>query len=397
MPIKKPYSAIDLFSGCGGFSLGIENAGFSVAAAIDNDQCAVETYQANFPDTELILKKDLQTFAPLKLSRLMGKKTIDVIIGGPPCQGFSLARKVDGSNHGDSIVRDARRFLFRNFLEYVKYFRPKIFLMENVRGIKTAGQRKIFNDILIGAKQHGYQVDETLVRAWEFGVPQKRIRQIFVGVHADLPKFNIGDWLKLTHANLAQKNTEKLKSPVTLWEAIGDLPTLRPGEEKNTYDMSRRKTQFSQYGKRYLEDVLNIHESTQLTSHISRAHSERDLRDFKRLKEGESSAQALARGVEMEFPYTREIFKDRYTRQHRNRMSSTIVAHLSKDGLMFIHPTQNRTLTPREAARIQSFPDTFKFPVARTHQYRLIGNAVPPLLGEALGRAVRHYLESSIS
>ena len=371
----------------------MENAGFSVVAAIDNDPHATQTYQTNFPSTTQVFQRDLQIFGPKELDGLISGKTIDVIVGGPPCQGFSVARKVDGSNHGDRIVKDRRRFLFRCFLDYVRYFRPKVFIMENVRGIKTAGRKQIFKDILDGAKDVGYKVDESLVRAWQFGVPQKRIRQIFVGVRDDLPDFHIADWLKSTHAQCGEEKRDGLEDLVTLWESIGDLPRLSPGEEKTQYDYIKRDRQIQKYGKRYLKDVLKLNGVTKLTSHTARYHSDRDLRDFRKLKEGETSAQALMRGVKMEFPYTREVFKDRYTRQHRNRLSSTIVAHLSKDGLMFIHPTQNRSLTPREAARIQSFPDLFAFPVARTHQYRLIGNAVPPVLGQAIGSAIEKYLQ----
>ncbi len=371
----------------------MENAGFRVVAAIDNDSHAIRTYQTNFPSIEQVLQRDLQAFGPKQLDELIQGEGVDVIIGGPPCQGFSVARKVDGSNHGAHIIRDNRRFLFRRFLKYVRYFRPKIFIMENVRGIKTAGKKRVFKEIMDSGKVTGYQIDEVLIRAWQFGVPQKRVRQIFVGTRNDLPAFHVEDLLKPTFADLGQENQGNLQKPVTLWEAIGDLPKLKPGEEKIRYDDLRRHSQIRKYGDRYITDVLEIKKATRLTSHVARIHSERDLRDFAKLQEGETSAQALSRGVSMEFPYARHIFKDRYTRQHRNRLSSTIVAHLSKDGLMFIHPTQNRTLTPREAARIQSFPDWFTFPVARTHQYRLIGNAVPPLLARAIGGAVQNYLQ----
>jgi DNA (cytosine-5)-methyltransferase 1 len=130
---------------------------------------------------------------------------------------------------------------------------------------------------------------------------------------------------------------------------------------------------------------------------VARPHSARDLRDFEKLREGENSKEAMKRGVKFEFPYDKETFKDRYTRQHRNEPCSTIVAHMSKDGLMFIHPTQNRSLTAREAARVQSFPDWFGFPVSRTQQLRLIGNAVPPLVGEAVGNAVTNYLKVALN
>jgi DNA (cytosine-5)-methyltransferase 1 len=137
---------------------------------------------------------------------------------------------------------------------------------------------------------------------------------------------------------------------------------------------------------------LEVHRAKLLTAHRARPHSARDLRDFRRLREGENSARAMRRGVTFEFPYDKGSFKDRYTRQARRALCSTVVAHLSKDGLMFVHPTQCRSLTPREAARVQTFPDWFTFPVARTHQFRLIGNAVPPIVGEAVGIAVRATL-----
>ncbi len=137
---------------------------------------------------------------------------------------------------------------------------------------------------------------------------------------------------------------------------------------------------------------MEVGKSAKLTAHRARPHNAQDLRDFARLREGEHSGEAEARGEKMEFTYTRSCFTDRYKRQHREDPCSTIVAHLSKDGLGFIHPTQNRSLTPREAARVQSFPDWFKFPVARTHQFRLIGNAVPPLVGEAVAEEIREFL-----
>ena len=142
----------------------------------------------------------------------------------------------------------------------------------------------------------------------------------------------------------------------------------------------------------YLENILEVGKAAKLTAHRARPHNEKDLRDFACLREGEHSGEAEARGVKMEFLYKRTCFTDRYKRQHREELCSTIVAHLSKDGLGFIHPTQNRSLTPREAARVQSFPDWFRFPVARTHQFRLIGNAVPPLVGEAVAEEVCSFL-----
>lgn len=185
---------------------------------------------------------------------------------------------------------------------------------------------------------------------------------------------------------------------VTLGQAIGDLPVLKAGggAEEMEYDMQRRRAHVRKYGRHFLYKILEVHKAKRLTAHFARPHLQRDLRDFKRLREGENCLHAMQRGVEFEFPYDKTNFKDRYYRQHRNRLCSTIVAHLNKDGLMFIHPTQNRSLTPREAARVQTFPDWFEFPVTRCHQFRLIGNAVPPLIGEAVGWAVRSYFGKAI-
>jgi len=268
--------------------------------------------------------------------------------------------------------------------------------MENVLGFRSAVGGDYFTRVQHEARtlgravgRPGYRVHGQVEDAWELGVPQKRRRQLIVGVRADFPGYFASD---LNSAPRARPRTP-------LGAAIGDLPILRAGggDDERKYDRKRRANHLrrqSKAGRNYIFRVLEVKHAPKLTNHVARPHSDRDLRDFARLKEGESSAVAMReRGVKFEFPYDKSIFKDRYTRQSRSAPCSTIVAHLSKDGLMFIHPTQNRSLTPREAARIQSFPDWFRFPPARTSAYRLIGNAVPPLIGEAVGIAVKSCLE----
>ena len=386
---------IDLFSGCGGFSLGLKRAGLRCLAAIDNDPVAIKTYARNFPNTPLVLEWDLKSFHPQRLQKLLQHRTkVDLIVGGPPCQGFSVVRKVDGANNGRRFVDDPRRSLYKEFLRYVKHFEPRVFVMENVPGIKSAAGGGFFTEVQAQARTLGYRVHWEEIHACLFGVPQKRVRHLIIGTRSDLPVFSSQQFIQHTHqAPQAKANggnvqsgvskSTRRKPPVTLWEAIGDLPPLDAGDGayQTKYDVKRRKKQVSRYGSWYTRHVLETGRVKWLTSHVSRPHSERDLRDFARLHEGEHSAEAIARRVRMEFPYNRDHFKDRYTRQHRNRLCSTILAHLSKDGLMFIHPTQNRSLTPREAARVQSFPDWFVFPSLQTDAFRLIGNAVPPLVG----------------
>lgn len=341
---------IDLFCGCGGFSLGMERAGLSGVAAIDSNAEAVATFQQNLPQIPFVLQKKLEEFPPGQLARLMDIDHVDVIIGGPPCQGFSKVRKVDGANNGRRLVHDDRRLLYREFLRYVEFFRPKVFVMENVLGLRTAAGGEYFTAVQkeareLGRKsgQPGYRVHGQIEDAWELGVPQKRRRQLIIGVCNDLPGYFLPE---LKPAPRAEPRT-------WLAAAIGDLPILRAGggEDERDYDFRRRVEHVKQQGDtalNYLSNVLEIDRAAKLTNHVARPHSERDLRDFVRLREGESSARAMReRGIVFEFPYDKSVFKDRYTRQSRWKPCSTIVAHLSKDGLMFIHPTQNRSLTPR--------------------------------------------------
>jgi len=385
---------LDLFCGCGGFSLGMERAGFRCLAAIDFNEEAIATLRENFPDLgeERARYEDLTTFRPERLAQIIGTEPVDVIVGGPPCQGFSGARKVDGTNHGERLKDDPRRHLYREFLRYVDFFQPRVFVMENVLGLRTAAGGAYFTAVqhearVLGraAGRPGYRVHEQIEDAFALGVPQKRKRQLIVGVRNDLSGYFPPD---LKPALRARPGTP-------LGAAIGDLPPLPAGggQEDTAYDRGWRKAALRQFGavaRNYLYKVLELRWSRRLTAHRARPHSARDLRDFALLSEGESSAQAMRRGVEFEFPYDKTTFKDRYTRQSRFGPCSTIVAHLSKDGLMFIHPWQNRSLTPREAARVQSFPDWYQFPVARTHQFRLIGNAVPPLVVAARENARAH-------
>jgi DNA (cytosine-5)-methyltransferase 1 len=390
----EPLTFIDLFSGCGGFSLGLQWAGLRCLAAIDFNESAIGTFKRNHPEVPVALVKDLTRFAPQELDKALGSTPVDVIVGGPPCQGFSKARQVGGSNHGDRLIYDPRRELYREFLKYVAYYQPQVFVMENVPGIRSAAGGAFFTSVQADSRDLGYRVIPYEVLAWRFGVPQKRVRQLIIGTRRELPLFIPERYIRETHVDLGAAIPKGKQPAVTLDEAIGDLPELLAGDERHlqSYDLERRKAHVQRYGRRYAYDVLRVHKAKMLSAHAARPHSLRDMRDFLRLREGETSRAAIARGVEMEFPYDRENFKDRYTRQHGSLLCSTIVAHLKKDGLMFIHPTQTRSLTPREAARVQSFPDTFEFPEERTLSYSEIGNAVPPLVGKAVGLAVTDYL-----
>lgn len=394
----EPLTFLDLFSGCGGFSLGLQWAGLKCLAAIDFNEPAIATFKANHPDVPHALVRDLTKFRPEQLDELLGGTRVDLIVGGPPCQGFSKARQVDGANHGERLVEDPRRNLYREFLRFVKYYQPKVFVMENVPGLRSAAGGEFFTRVQVESRELGYRVVPYEVEAWRFGVPQKRVRQLFIGTRRELPLFIVDRYIRPTHANIDERPHGGLQQTVTLGEAIGDLPPIEAGDDRfeRPYDIGLRREHVERYGRRYVFDVLQANKTKTLTAHTSRPHSLRDLRDFCRLLEGENSKQAIARGEAMEFPYDREKFKDRYTRQCRDGLCSTIVAHLKKDGLMFIHPTQTRSLTPREAARVQSFPDTFALPPQPTNSFAQIGNAVPPLVGKAIGQAISEYVSAAV-
>lgn len=382
---------VDLFSGCGGFSAGLEQAGMNCLAGIDHNEQAIHTFKANHSDSTIALVKDMTQFQPKELEQLIGRNHVDVIVGGPPCQGFSSARQYSGSNSGERLVEDSRRDLYKYFLKFVNHFRPKVFVMENVLGIKKMQNGVYFTAIQNEARKIGYRVVPIEVNTWEYGVPQKRIRQLFIGTLTELPIFVPAQLIQKTHSLTPEVGG--LSPIVTLGEAIEDLPHLKAGDERiiQDYDLQLRKSYLEKYSGDFLTEVLDIEHADKLTWHCSRPHNERDLRDFARLREGETCSRAIARGVEMEFPYDRSSFKDRYTRQDRNSLCSTIVAHLKSDGLMFIHPTQVRSLTPREAARVQTFPDTFKFSGSRSHVFTQIGNAVPPLIGRKVGLGILRF------
>ena len=328
------HTFVDLFCGCGGFTLGMECAEFQCLAAIDFNPQAVEVFRANFTDVPHALERDLTQFAPHDLEKLTGTNCVDVIVGGPPCQGFSQARQVDGTNHGHRIINDSRRHLYREFLKFVAHFKPKVFVIENVLGIRSASSGEYFTRVQAEGRALGYRVVPRIEDASKLGVPQMRRRQLFIGIRVDVPGFLPAKLEPAPRAVLG----------ATLGDAIMDLPVIRDnsGAQEMDYDLERRAAHVQGNKHHFIHRVLQVSRADKLTAHESRPHSERDLRDFAKLAEGDNSREAMRRGVEFEFPYDKTTFKDRYTRQHRDRPCSTIVAHLSKDGLMFIHPTQLR-------------------------------------------------------
>lgn len=363
----KERLAVDLFSGAGGLSLGLEQAGWTVVAAVDHDRRALETHRANFPG--LALNTDLSNIDErANLIALLKQTTIDLVAGGPPCQPFSRA----GRSKIRSLVEragrdphDARKELWQAFLEVVLEVRPRSVLMENVPDMALGDDFQVVRTIVKRLEDEGYHTDVRLVDAWRYGVPQHR-KRLIVLARNDHEEFF---W---------PSPQEKI---VTVRDAIGDLPSLPEdypvGDRRITYPQDAKPSEFAQR-MRADEHTGNIWD------HMTRPVRDDDREIFK-LMDHKTLYSAIPAELRR---YDAENFDDKYKRLDWNDLSRSITAHIAKDGYWYIHPEEHRTITVREAARIQTFPDHFRFAGTRSDAFRQIGNAVPPELGRAAAQAV---------
>ncbi|EFM09530.1 DNA-cytosine methyltransferase [Paenibacillus curdlanolyticus YK9] len=386
------YKVLDLFSGCGGLGEGFLQAGFDIAASVEIDEKACATQKFNHPETQ-VLQADLTQLAPRDLSLATGITNFDLIIGGPPCQGFSLIGTRLGTGKGfGEFGEDPRNKLYKEFVRYVRYFQPKMFLMENVPGLfsmhKGAVRENIEQDFSFDDPEGlfvGYHVVSDIVKAVEFGVPQSRERVIFLGVRKDL---NIIP----EHPRAVFKEEDFF----TVQDAIGDLPKLdiRDGE----FSVKNTPRNEAPYLKLLNTNAKRIKRDTgfedgYLYNHTTRFQNERD-REIFRILEPFQNLKTLDPDL---IPIRlRNGFDDFYRKLDYKKPSPTIIAHLHKDGLAFIHPDGNqaRSISVREAARLQSFPDNFVFIGPQTAMFKQIGNAVPPLLAYHLGLHIKKTLDA---
>lgn len=361
--------AIDLFCGAGGLSLGLEEAGYQVALAVDVDEWALETHAHNFEG--LALRLDLGDPAGRDgIVNLLKGVDVALVAGGPPCQPFSRAGRSKIRNLvelGQREALDMRRELWRAFLDIVSRLRPRAVLMENVPDMALGDDTKVLRHILTQLEECGYETDARIVDAWLYSVPQHRQRLIVVGTRGG-ERFS---W---------PSPTER----VDVAAAIGDLPVLpvaanEPvGAEVLPYDgphsdFARRARKQSHGG-----------ESRLIYDHVTRSVRGDDLDAFRLMQAGTLYSE-LPENLRR---YRADIFDDKYNRLGWSDLSRSITAHIAKDGYWYIHPEQHRTLSVREAARIQTFPDRYRFAGTRSHQFAQIGNAVPPALAGAIGAAI---------
>jgi DNA (cytosine-5)-methyltransferase 1 len=357
--------AVDLFSGAGGLSAGVEAAGWAVAAAVDHDPRALETHHHNFPGLALDLDLGEQGVRDTFVE-LFNDIPVDLVAGGPPCQPFSRAGRskirslVDA---GVRDVRDQRRELWSAFLDVALRLKPRAILMENVPDMGLCDDFLVVRRMIDALEGAGYSTKVQLADAWRFGVPQHRKRLILLA-RRDGHEFS---W------------PEQETTITTLRHSIGDLPRLgaTTGARKMTYTVP---AETSAFGIRMREGAI----PGVLHDHMTRAVRSDDLEIFE-LMDSKTLYSDIPEHLRR---YKTESFNDKYKRLDWDGLSRSITAHIAKDGYWYIHPDEHRTLTVREAARIQTFPDAFRFSGTRSDAFRQIGNAVPPLLGEAAALAL---------
>jgi DNA (cytosine-5)-methyltransferase 1 len=369
--------ALDLFCGAGGMSAGFATAGFVVAAGIDSDPRAIETFGANHLSKAVC--QDLSRItSPEQAGTFIDRMGIPrphVIVAGPPCQGFSIVgrariRSLPSEEQRRTIL--ARNELYQNFFHFVAALRPLLFVLENVQAIKSWEGGLYFDYIVDSAHALGYDTFEDVLDAAQFGVPQYRRRQFIVGSR-------IG--------RLFRFPSPHHRPQVTLTEAIADLPAVTAPSLIETLPYVPRRT--GEYQELMRSNVL-AEEAGLVHDHVVRPIREDDRIAFLKLRPG-------GRYTDLDPDdqrYSADTFKDKYYKLKPDEPCITITAHMAKDGYRYIHweNEQCRTLSVREAARIQSFDDAYRFAGHRSSRYRQIGNAVPPLLAHEIAVRVRRAI-----
>jgi DNA (cytosine-5)-methyltransferase 1 len=366
-------TAIDLFAGGGGLSLGLHQAGFDVVVGADSDAWAMETHAANLPG--LTWTGDLTDPGEfLQSLGVWGIERVDLVAGGVPCQPFSRAGRPRIANlveRGERGAHDARAELWESFVSVVRALQPRAVLVENVPDLPRWNDGAVLIGFYESLRELGYTVEARILDGFRHGVPQHRQRLILVGF-ADGRR---PVW------------PEARDEQVSLGEAVGDLPVVPRAQraEELPYDRDSVGNDF----QREMRAGLVGEAAEVVWEHITRDVRPDDMEAFALLGEGQTYIdlpEHLRR-------YRSDVFTDKYKRLAHDELCRSITAHIAKDGYWYIHPSQHRTLSIREAARVQTFPDDFRFAGTQTHRYRQIGNAVPVRLGRAVGESILETLE----
>lgn len=392
---NRSRTCIDLFAGAGGLSTGLEWAGFDVLFANEIMPAYAQTLAHNHPRSAISVN-DIRSLAPSEIRRSLGLSVgeLDLVAGGPPCQGFSINAPVRSSE-------DTRNHLFLNYLEFVKEFRPKVVLIENVPGMVSFSAGETVKAILVSLKELGYKPEVRVLYAPHYGIPQMRWRTIFLATRLDVspqafypvpshsikgrPNFTTklaGRTLIFSDGYVASNAKNRF---TTVWDAISDLPEIQNGGgELNAKYSGAGQSSYQKY-LRHDVSLLTNHQCARLgkvnmarLSYIPPGGSWRDI-----------PHDLLPKGMQRA---RRSDHTKRYGRLDPEGLASTILTKCDPHWGSYIHPTQNRVLSVREAARLQSFPDKTLFFGSVTEQYEQVGNAVPPLFARAIGEQIQKIL-----
>lgn len=414
---RDKYNFIDLFAGAGGLSEGFIQAGFKPIAHVEMNSCAAKTLETRSAYYYLksinnlsvykkymsgkISRSDFMKQIPALITKTIINETmsnetlpsicktidgimkikgitkIDVIVGGPPCQAYSLVGRAQSSHMTVPMEEDPRNYLYKLYARFLKRYQPRMFVFENVMGIESANGGATWKNIQRYLKRVGYEIECREQNARTFGVLQNRRRMIIVG------------WLK--KSGLKYPDFIEIKTNAIVSDLFKDLPKLHPGESSDHYATSKASSYVINSGIRTKEDVL--------THHVCRPNMDRDIKIYRRAIElwndGHKRLCYNDLPEELKTHKNRHSFTDRFkVVEGDESYCHTILAHLSKDGHYFIHPDieQNRSITVREAARIQSFPDNYFFEGPRTSQFVQIGNAVPPMMAKGIAMGIFEQL-----
>tara|TARA_R110001592_G_C13188405_1_gene751981 strand:- start:4692 stop:5897 length:1206 start_codon:yes stop_codon:yes gene_type:complete len=388
--------ALDLFCGAGGLSCGLEMAGFSTILANEIVPIYAETYKNNHPDTEVVVD-DIRAICDRNLKKSLNLKVgeLDLLAGGPPCQGFSINAPIRS-------LDDARNHLFKDFLRVAKSLKPKAILIENVPGIVSMGKGTVVSEIYRELQSMGYSVTHRILFAGHYGVPQMRFRTVFIAIKGKnqniafpKPEYNASAIANFTGAKelcikVPPILVNSLKPHTSVWDAISDLPPIFPNNQKQIgiYDYPSPPDSTYQKMLRKNSRLITNHHSARLgkinlerLEHIPQGGSWRDI-PVELLPDGLKRAR-------------RSDHTKRYGRLHPDNLCSTVLTKCDPHWGSFFHPTQNRVISVREAARIQSFPDKYTFSGSVTQQYEQVGNAVPPLMAKAIGDTIAKLIEQT--
>lgn len=374
----KQYKFVDLFAGCGGLSLGLQQAGFTpwFVNEIVEQFCNTYKYNHELSDDHYFVGDIAELNQHLdEYKNLLSDITL--VCGGPPCQGFSMANR-------QRILDDPRNSLYKQYLIFLQNVRPKFFIMENVKGMmnKIEEIKENFKEYL----GEEYQFDYALVKAQDYGVPQNRERFIMIG-----NRVNISPQL------IFEEIYKHKRKPFVLKDALDGLPHLVAKKEKGSKGIECAESGFTECDFTYIHNdfykfINGEKDIKKLYNHKNRYNNERDIEIYRRLPQG---ANSLHESIADIMPYKRRnsIFKDKYFKLDETQICKTITSHMRFDCNMYIHPWDARGLSPREAARIQTFPDDYVITGSQNMWYAQVGNAVPVKLAKAIGDGIMKFIK----